>query len=78
MPKIPVIKTKQLIQVLNKLGFLKFHQVGSHAQLKHQDGRRITVPVHYGRDIGRETLKGIIEDLDLETEEFVKILKNKK
>ena len=41
MPKLPIIKAKELIQVLNKLGFFKFHQVGSHAQFKHPDGRKI-------------------------------------
>ncbi len=77
MPKLPVIKTKELIRVLNKLGFSKYHQVGSHAQFKHSDGRRITVSIHSGRDIGKKTLKGIISDLDSSIEEFIQILKKR-
>lgn len=78
MPRLPIIKAKELIQLLNRLGFLKFHQVGSHAQFKHLDGRKITVPVHQGKEIGRKTLKGIINDLDYTVEEFIKILRRKK
>lgn len=74
MPKLPVIQAKELIRVLEKLGFTKFHQVGSHAQFKNPDGRRVTVAIHSGRDIGKKTLKGIIDDLDLSVEEFTALL----
>ena len=76
MPKLPVLKAKELIRVLTRLGFYKHHQVGSHAQFKHSDGSRVTVPIHQGKDIGRKTLKGIIGDLDLSVEEFIKILRD--
>ncbi len=76
MPKLPVIKARKLIKVLNKLGFYKHHQVGSHAQFKHPDGRRITLPIHPGKDLTKKTLKGIIKDLDLSVEEFIKLLNN--
>lgn len=77
MPKLPVIRAKELIRILNKLGFFKFHQVGSHAQFKHPDGRRVTVPIHSGKEIGRKTLRGIIDDLDLTVEGFIKIFREK-
>lgn len=77
MPKIPVIKERELIQVLKKLGFSKHHQVGSHAQFKNFQGMRVTVPVHKGKDVGKKTLKGIIYDLELTVDNFVKLLKNK-
>lgn len=76
MPKLPVIKSRELIQVLRRLGFFEFHRVGSHAQFKHPDGRRITAPVHAGKDIKKKTLKGIINDLDVSIEEFIKIFKS--
>ena len=78
MSKLPIVNAKELIRILHKLGFFKFHQVGSHAQFKHPDGRRVTIPIHLGKDIGKRTLKGIINDLDLNVEEFVKILKKRK
>jgi len=74
VPKLPIIKTKELIRVLEKLGFFKHHQVGSHAQFKHLDGRRVTVPVHSGRDLKRKILKGIINDLEISVDEFIKLL----
>lgn len=76
MPKLPVIKSRELIRALNRLGFFEFHQVGNHAQFKHSDGRRITVPIHSGKDINKKTLKGIIGDLNISTEEFIAILKS--
>lgn len=76
MPKLPVLKSKELIKIFNKLGFFKYHQVGSHAQFKcHGDGRKITIPIHSGKDITKKTLKGIIDDLDLTIEEFIKLRK---
>ena len=75
MSRLPIIPAKKLIRALEKLGFFKHHQVGSHAQFKHRDGRRITVPIHVGKDIGRKTLRGIIADLDLNVEEFIKVLR---
>ncbi len=77
MSKLPIIKAKELIRVLNKLGFFEHHRVGSHAQFKHEDERRVTVPVHAGKDINKGTLGGIIKDIDLTVEEFIVILKKK-
>ena len=76
MLKLPVLKAKELIRVLKQLGFYKHHQVGSHAQFRHPDGRRITIPIHSGKDINRKTLKGIIDDIDLSIGEFIKILRH--
>ncbi len=75
MPKLPIIKARELIRVLQKLGFFLHHQVGSHAQFKHPDGRRVTVPIHPGNDMNRKTLKGIIDDLNIAVEDFISLLK---
>jgi len=77
MAKLPVIKTRELIRALQALGFVEYHRVGSHAQFKNPDGRRVTIPVHAGRDIKRGTLRGIINDLDMTVEEFIQALKRK-
>ena len=77
MPKLPVIKAKELLKLLLKNGFSKYHQVGSHMQLKHSDGRRTTIPYHPSQEIRRGTLKGIINDLDITVEEFIKLLRGK-
>lgn len=75
MPKLPVLKAKELVKILNKMGFFKHHQVGSHAQFKHPNGRRTTIPLHPGKDIPRGTLKKILNDIEISPEEFIKFLK---
>ncbi len=75
MPKLPVVKARKLLIVLKKLGFYKYHQVGSHIQLKHIDGRRVTLPYHPTQELRRGTLRGIINDLDMTVEEFIKAVK---
>jgi len=73
--KLPILKSKDLIKVLKKMGFFKHHQVGSHAQFKHPDGRRTTIPVHSGKDIPKGTSKAILRDLEIFTDEFIVFLK---
>jgi len=75
MPKLPAIKASKLLRALKQLGFYKHHQVGSHMQLKHPDGRRTTLPYHPTQEIRKGTLKAIIDDLDMTVEEFIKALK---
>lgn len=75
MPKLPVVKAKDLLKTLQKMGFVIHHQAGSHVQLKHSDGRRVTVPYHPTQEIRRGTLKGIIEDIEISVEEFTEALK---
>ncbi|MEK7107994.1 MAG: type II toxin-antitoxin system HicA family toxin [Patescibacteria group bacterium] len=73
MPKLPILRARELIKTLNKLGFKLYHQVGSHAQFKNTKGAKITVPVHGKKEIGKKTLKGIINDLGITVEEFIKL-----
>ncbi len=75
MAKMPVVKTRALVRALERLGFYRHHQVGSHAHFKHADGRRTTVYIHEGKDVGKRTLAGIISDLGMSVEEFVRVLK---
>lgn len=72
--KLPGVKAQELLRVLRKLGFTEHHRVGSHAQFKHPNGRRTTIPVHKGKDMKRGTLKAILKDIDVTLEEFVSLL----
>lgn len=74
MTKLPAVKSQKLIKLLGKLGFLKHGQVGSHAQFKHPDGRRVTVPAHKGKEIPSGTLLAIIKDIEISKDDFVKFL----
>ncbi|MCB4791856.1 MAG: type II toxin-antitoxin system HicA family toxin [Elusimicrobia bacterium] len=48
-------------------------QKGSHTFWEHNDGRCTVVPIHKGKDIGRGLLKSILNDIDIETENFFKL-----
>jgi len=68
------IPAKRIIKLLNKIGFEVLRQRGSHAILKHPDGRVTVVPVHSGEDIGRGLLSKIIKDTRMTREQFLKLL----
>jgi mRNA interferase HicA len=56
MPKLPILKPREVVKRLKKLGFVKHHQVGSHLTMKNvKDDRRAVVPMHL-RDIKKGTL----------------------
>lgn len=62
---LPVLTADQMIAILRRHGFSLSRQSGSHAILKHPDGRRTTVPMHKGRDLGKGLLRQIMRDANL-------------
>lgn len=72
MPKPPVLKPKEVVAILERLGFVEVRQHGSHRQYRHADGRGTTVPFHPGRDISPILLRQIAKDIGLTIEEFLK------
>lgn len=74
MAKLPPVKSNKMANILARMGFCKYHQVGSHAQFKHPDGRRTTIPLHQGREIPRGTLHAILRDIKISPEDFAKFL----
>jgi predicted RNA binding protein YcfA (HicA-like mRNA interferase family) len=78
MVQLPVVSGKELIKILQSLGFIVVRINGSHHRLKHPDGRVTTVPVHKNEDLPKGLLRKIVfEDLGLEPEEFLKIFNNR-
>ncbi len=78
MPNPPVISGKNFIKILERMGFVVIRINGSHHRMKHPDGRVTTVPVHKNKDLPKGLIKTIIkEDLEMEIEEFLKILNKK-
>ena len=43
MPKLPVVKPKQIIQALKKIDFIEVRQKGSHLQMK-KGNMLVTIP----------------------------------
>lgn len=75
MAKLPMLSAKEIIRILNQLGFKFIRQEGSHMFFEHQDGRTTIIPNHPGRNIGRGLLNKIIKhDLKLTREEFEKLM----
>jgi predicted RNA binding protein YcfA (HicA-like mRNA interferase family) len=72
MPKLP--RAKEIIRVARKLGFYFSRQSGSHAIFRHPDGRRITVPIHGGKEIGPALFNQILKDLKISKKKFWEIL----
>ncbi|OHA41685.1 MAG: hypothetical protein A3G59_03785 [Candidatus Taylorbacteria bacterium RIFCSPLOWO2_12_FULL_47_20] len=72
--KPPVLKARELMAVLNKLGFRAIRQKGSHVFFQHGDGRSTLVPVHGGEDIGRGLLRQILREIQISPEDFTDLL----
>ena len=71
MPGVPVLKPREVIAILNALGFVEVRQRGSHKQFRHSDGRATTVPFHAGRDISPILLRQIAKDISLTVDEIL-------
>jgi len=66
-----VLKPREVIAVLERLGFQEIRRRGSHRQFRHSDGRVTTVPVHPGRDVSPVLLRQIVKDVGLTLDEFL-------
>ena len=71
--KLPVLKPREVVARLEKLGFEEVRQRGSHKQFRHVDGRGTTVPFHQGRDISPILLRQIARDIGLTAEAFLAV-----
>lgn len=77
MGTVPVLRPREVVSLLTRLGFNETRQRGSHKQFKHADGRSTTVPFHKGRDISPTLLRQIAKDVGLSTEELLAGTKQK-
>jgi predicted RNA binding protein YcfA (HicA-like mRNA interferase family) len=78
MPRLPVLSGKDFIKFLLSLGFAVVRVNGSHHRLTHPDpdGRVTTILVHKNDDLPKGLLRKIIrEDLDIELDEFIELIK---
>ncbi len=68
---LPAVKPRELIRAIERVVFrLVRKSKGRHWQFEHPDGRRTTIPVHRGRDIGPGLLRKILRDIELDAEEL--------
>lgn len=72
MGTLPTLKPREVVALLEGLGFAEVRQKGSHKQFRHADGRGTTVPFHGGRDISPTLLRKIAKDIGLTAEQLLK------
>jgi predicted RNA binding protein YcfA (HicA-like mRNA interferase family) len=69
---LPTLKPREVVALLEGLGFAEVRQKGSHKQFRHADGRGTTVPFHSGRDISPTLLRKIAKDIGLTADQLLK------
>lgn len=73
MPKQPKVSASELVKALEKMGFTRVGQRGSHIKMKAKDGRTAIIPSH--KLIKPGTLKkGILNPLGISVEELIENL----
>lgn len=73
--KLPAVKAKDLIRVVERYGFVFRRRKGSHAIfVREADKVRIVIPVRPGKDVKPKTPAGILEDMNLSREDVLKLL----
>ena len=73
MPKLPVLKPRQVMSALEKAGFRQVRQRGSHVQFK-RGNLLVTVPNHPG-DLNPHVLRSILRQRQMTQVEFLALLK---
>ena len=68
MPKLPRISGNDAIRALQRMGFEKARQNGSHVMMR-REGKGCVVPVHTELKLG--TLAGFLRQAEISVEEFL-------
>jgi len=74
MPRLPLLRGREVIAALQRAGFAILRSKGSHHFMQHPDGRRTVVPVHAGEIIGPGLLSKIPRDTEMDVEELARWL----
>ncbi len=72
MPKLPHVSGAEILRALDRLGFHKVRQSGSHVVMK-RDSKGCVIPMHDEVKIG--TLAGLLRQAEVTPEEFLLALR---
>ncbi|MBM2811821.1 MAG: putative periplasmic or secreted lipoprotein [Chloroflexi bacterium] len=73
--RLPRITAAQLLRALNRAGWRRTGQVGSHQTLRNKDNPgKVVVPVHAGEILALKTLQRILDQANLTATELRKLL----
>ena len=67
---LPKLTAKDVIKILERLGFCLARQSGSHKIYKNNEGKRATIPFHAGKILHPKIIKSIIKDADINEDEL--------
>jgi predicted RNA binding protein YcfA (HicA-like mRNA interferase family) len=73
MPEWPVLSGDEVVRVLERLGFRKVRQKGSHVVMR-RGSVGCVVPMH--REVKLGTLAGVVRQAQLQPDEFLAALRN--
>lgn len=71
MPKLPHVSGAVVVKALEKLGFVKLRQSGSHVIMR-RGSKGCVVPMHGEVKVG--TLAGLLRQADISPDEFMAVL----
>jgi predicted RNA binding protein YcfA (HicA-like mRNA interferase family) len=71
--KQPVVTGPKLVRALERIGFIRVRQEGSHVTLERGD-LHATVPVHGSRPLAKGTLAGILRSAEMSSDDLRKLL----
>jgi len=76
MKNLPALSSRIVLKVLQKCGFEKDRQKGSHLILIHPTThKRVVLPIHKGKTIKKPLLQSIIKnDMEMTVEDFLRLL----
>ena len=75
MSRLPAVTGADVIRALRAIGFELARQRGSHAIVRHPDGRSTVVPLHAGESLGPGLLLKIARDVGLSRSELIRLLR---
>jgi predicted RNA binding protein YcfA (HicA-like mRNA interferase family) len=76
MPRLPVMRSKDFLKSLIAFGCEEISVNGSHHKVVYPaTGKVAPVPVHKGEDMNRGFLAGILAQLGIDVDEFLKFIK---
>ena len=70
MTRLLPISGRKMCRILEKLGFQKVHQVGSHARYIHPDGRKTVVSLHGNEELSLGLLRDILRQIKISRKEY--------
>ncbi len=72
MPKLPHLSGAEVLRALERLGFQKLRQSGSHVVMR-RESKGCVVPMHGEVKIG--TLAGLLRQAEVSTDDFMQALR---